>query len=128
MPMKPARPCTACGVLVHDGTGRCEKHKVREGTFADERRGSRHERGYGSAWDKIRVRILKRDHGLCQCSECKRLDRIRVAHHVDHIISKAEWRRRHGNLVGVDDDDNLQAINRDCHAEKTARERVAARR
>ncbi len=26
----------------------------------------RHQRGYGSKWDSIRARILKRDKGLCQ--------------------------------------------------------------
>lgn len=72
---------------------------------------SRHARGYGSAWDKLRLRILARDCGLCQCRECKRLDRIRLATQVDHIVPKAKG--------GTDDESNLQAINAECHARKT---------
>lgn len=97
-------------------------HKVKPGSFADSRRGSRHERGYGAAWDKLRARILKRDAGLCQCADCKHLGRIRVATQVDHIVNKAEWRRLHGSLVGVDAESNLQAINAECHRLKTQRE------
>lgn len=122
MPISAPKPCTACGVLVRDGTARCEKHKVRLGQFADSRRGSRQSRGYGAAWDAIRPQIMRRDNGLCQCEECKRLGRVRLAHAVDHRIGKAEWRRLHGTLDGVDDPSNLRAINKDCHKAKTARE------
>ena len=86
-------------------------------------RRSRHERGYGTAWDKKRKRILKRDNYLCQCDQCKGGDlRVRPANEVDHRIGKAEWLRRFGNLDGCDDDSNLQSINPDCHAAKTQRE------
>jgi len=76
---------------------------------------SRHKRGYGSAWDKIRLIVLKRDNGLCQCSKCQG-GKIRVtpATEVDHIIPKAKG--------GTDALDNLQAINKECHKKKTARE------
>ena len=76
---------------------------------------SRHKRGYGSAWDKIRLIVLKRDNGLCQCSKCQG-GKIRVtpATEVDHIIPKAKG--------GTDDMSNLQAINKECHKKKTARE------
>ena len=76
---------------------------------------SRHKRGYGSAWDKIRLIVLKRDNGLCQCSKCQG-GKIRVtpATEVDHIIPKAKG--------GTDRLDNLQAINKQCHKKKTARE------
>jgi 5-methylcytosine-specific restriction protein A len=82
--------------------------------FADTNRGSRHERGYGYAWDKLRARILKRDGYVCRCAECRELDRLRPAHDVDHIIQRADG--------GSDDPSNLQAINRECHRLKTARE------
>lgn len=129
MPMAAPKPCSAagCGVLVRDGTSRCPKHKAVENKFADERRGSRHERGYGADWDKRRKRILQRDAGLCQCSECKDAGVIRLATEVDHRTSKAEWKRLHGTLVGVDADSNLQSINKDCHKRKTQREAAAAR-
>lgn len=77
---------------------------------------SRHARGYDSAWDKLRLRILKRDQHLCQA--CLAKGRITPATHVDHIIPKANG--------GTDDDANLQALDAQCHAEKTAAEGAAA--
>lgn len=71
-------------------------------------RQSRHERGYGTTWDKTRLRILARDCGLCQ--PCKRAGYFRSANEVDHIIPKAQG--------GTDDDDNLQAICSECHIDK----------
>lgn len=95
--------------------------------WQDSRRASRHERGYGADWDKRRVRILKRDQYLCRCLDCKGGDiRVRPAHEVDHIVGKAEWQVEHGSLDGVDDDSNLQAINRDCHRKKTQGEQQRA--
>lgn len=116
MPTNAARPCkhAGCGALVRDGSGYCVAHQSdrRIGKFADDRRGSRHERGYGTAWTKIRWRILVRDKGLCQ--PCLKLGRVTQAKQVDHIIPKAQG--------GTDADINLQAICVDCHRAKTARE------
>ena len=78
---------------------------------------SRHERGYGSAWVKLRERILKRDDYLCQ--PCQREGRITTATQVDHITPKAKG--------GGDEDGNLQAICDAHHAEKSAREAAEAR-
>ncbi len=75
---------------------------------------SRHQRGYGSKWDVIRARVLKRDKGLCQL--CLRAGVVREAKTVDHIIPKA-----HG---GTDADSNLQSLCWPCHKAKTARERL----
>jgi 5-methylcytosine-specific restriction endonuclease McrA len=71
----------------------------------------------GSSWMVIRDRILRRDNGICQCTECKRLGRLRAAHEVDHIVELADG--------GTDADCNLQAINHDCHVEKTDASRKA---
>jgi hypothetical protein len=87
------------------------------GKFADARRGSRHERGYGSFWDRVRARILKRDSGLCQV--CKRLGLITQGNEVDHILPK--------HLGGTDDDTNLQTICKPCHRAKTQAEATASR-
>lgn len=97
-----------------DGTGYCTAHQSdrKAGKFADERRGSRHERGYGSEWEKTRKRILARDKGLCQ--PCLRAGRVSIARQVDHVTPKSEG--------GTDDDDNLQAICKPCHQVKTAEE------
>lgn len=107
-----------CGELVH---GRfCAKHEGdgKRGSFADASRGSRHQRGYGSAWDRKRARILRRDNFLCQ--PCYRENRIHVADEVDHVIPKSEG--------GTDDDSNLQAINHDCHVIKTRAEAERGKR
>lgn len=89
------------------------------GNWADSRRGSRHARGYGSAWDRLRLQILMRDNHLCQCEECRAMGRVRPATEVDHIVNKAQG--------GTDDPSNLQAINTECHKAKSAREAAAGR-
>ena len=78
---------------------------------------SRHQRGYGSAWDALRLRILRRDCGICQCDECKASGRITIATEVHHIKAKADG--------GTDDPSNLQAIAKDCHKRETMIERGA---
>ena len=100
-------------------------HKVKDGSFADSRRGSRHKRGYGSEWDSKRERIKQRAAGLCE--PCLPLDIVHAGHECDHKISKAVWQRTYGTLAGADDDANLQWINRDCHRIKTLAEAAAAR-
>ncbi|MDY0748517.1 HNH endonuclease [Paucibacter sp. R3-3] len=93
-------------------------HKVKPGSFADSRRGSRHERGYGTAWDKLRRQILRRDAGLCQ--PCLRNGVTTPScRTVDHVLAKAAG--------GTDEPSNLQTICTDCHASKTAAEAVQAR-
>ena len=110
MPSAAPKPCrhAGCGKLVSDGSGYCEKH-TRPGTFADKARGTRHERGYGSSWDKLRLIIIERDCGLCQ--PCRDDGRVTAASMVDHIRPKAEG--------GTDDLSNLRAICKPCHTNKT---------
>ena len=79
--------------------------------------GSRHERGYGYAWDKLRLRILARDLYLCQT--CLSRGRPTPATCVDHITPKAQ--------DGTDDPENLQALCDACHRAKTKREANEAR-
>lgn len=119
MPIAAPKPCTACGVLVRDGSARCEAHKVRPGQFADSRRGSRHARGYGSEWDRTVLRIRRRDHDLCQ--PCLDRDDGHIGRYaaVDHKVPR--------DRGGSEDDANLQVICRECHAAKTAREASEAR-
>ena len=71
-------------------------------------RGSATQRGYGSAWQKIRAVVLT-EEPLCRA--CKRMP----ATDVDHIIPK-----RHG---GTDDRANLQPLCAQCHHVKTDAER-----
>jgi 5-methylcytosine-specific restriction protein A len=73
---------------------------------------TRHEQGYGTAWNKLRLVILKRDCYLCQCPRCLggKL-RVTPANVVDHIKPKAQG--------GTDDPANLRAINKACHLRVT---------
>ena len=71
-------------------------------------------RGYDRQWRNRRLVVLQRDKYLCQ--PCRRADRVRPAQEVDHVIPRSAG--------GTDDLDNLQAICRECHAAKTARERI----
>lgn len=82
------------------------------GWKADEYRGSRHARGYGYAWEKLRAQALDRDNGLCV--PCTGKGRVTIATQVDHRTAKAQG--------GTDDLSNLQSICDACHREKTARE------
>lgn len=70
---------------------------------------SRHKRGYGTAWNKLRLRILQRDKRLCR--SCKRKGLTTVATQVDHIVPKARG--------GGDDETNLQSLCQPCHDLKT---------
>ncbi len=115
MPTRAARPCKVAGCrALGDESGYCPKHQDRkkDGTFADPRRGSRHDRGYGYKWDKQRERILERDNGLCQV--CLKRGVLTAAKQVDHVVPKAEG--------GSDLDENLQSICDNCHKAKTASE------
>lgn len=71
------------------------------------------DRGYGKAWRKVRLQVIRRDKGLCQ--PCYRANRITAYRDVDHIIPKEQG--------GTDNPDNLQCICGNCHKAKTATER-----
>jgi 5-methylcytosine-specific restriction protein A len=94
-------------------------------SWTDDRRGTRQERGYGSDWDKLRLRILDRDQHLCQCQHCKASGILRPATHVDHTICKAVWRILNGSLRGADDPSNLKSMHKRCHERKTEEDRQA---
>jgi 5-methylcytosine-specific restriction protein A len=107
-----AKECTflrCTSPAVHDG--RCMRHPAKVWQRVE---GTTTQRGYGYAWQKLRAKILKRDGYVCQCDDCKKLDRVLAASEVDHIVSKAAG--------GTDSPDNLQAINSECHKRKTARD------
>lgn len=112
-PLESQKPAVFAAAALQDPSGYCESHKS-EGWKQYKPGQSRHQRGYGSKWDVIRVRVLKRDKGLCQL--CLRAGVVREAKTVDHIIPKA-----HG---GTDADSNLQSLCWPCHKAKTARERL----
>lgn len=117
MPTAAPKPCAVCRVLVLGGS-RCEAHRfVRTGRFGDKARGSRHQRGYGTAWDKLREIVLRRDCGICQ--PCAKDGLVHVGTHVDHIVAKEEG--------GTDDLANLQCICKERHRLKTQAEAARGR-
>ena len=73
---------------------------------------------YGSAWQHLRKQILERDGHQCQL----RLPDVCTgrASQVDHIISVADG--------GSDEPGNLRSVCRKCHARRTARQGLEARR
>jgi 5-methylcytosine-specific restriction protein A len=79
---------------------------------------TRQQRGYGAAWDKLRKRILERDHYLCQPCLRGAPSRITLAREVDHVLPKAKG--------GTDDPANLVAICTPCHRAKSAEDRGVA--
>lgn len=115
MPALIPRACRkhGCAGKTTDRSGYCENHR-NEGWQQHQRGQSRHERGYGTSWDKLRPLILARDKHLCM--NCQRTGRITPAKTVDHIIPKA-----HG---GTDDPSNLESLCWPCHRVKTAHERI----
>lgn len=118
MPQRPNKPCRAkgCSALTRDSSGYCEEHADQAKAWAT-RQGSG--RG-GRPWRRVREQVLERDSYVCQCDECKRLERVRPAHEVDHRVPLAQG--------GTDSLDNLVAINHDCHRVKTLRDAAAGRR
>ena len=127
MARRALRPCSHCKrhLTRSRWCSACEPEQKRLHGFNDRRRGSRHARGYGSEWDRLRAQALERDAGLCQlCLEAGEINMHGPGnrHQVDHVVPRAEG--------GTDALENLQTICRAHHAQKTAQEaqRAAARK
>lgn len=115
MPSQIPRACRkrGCPGTTTDRSGYCPRH-LYEGWQQHQRGQSRHQRGYGSKWDRLRPIVLDRDKHLCQ--ECLRNGRYTPAETVDHITAKANG--------GTDDLSNLESLCKPCHRAKTAVERL----
>ncbi|MDM8753002.1 HNH endonuclease [Morganella morganii] len=114
MPPRIPRACRkrGCAKTTTDRSGYCEEHR-NTGWENHQQGRSRHERGYGTKWDRLRTGVLNRDKHLCQ--QCLREGWATEAKTVDHITPKA-----HG---GTDAESNLQSLCWPCHYRKTATER-----
>jgi len=113
MPPRIPRPCkqSGCNGLTIDRSGCCDKHK--HSGWEDHQVGrSAAQRGYGSAWRKLRKLIINRDKGLCQ--EHQRRGQAVVGNDVDHIKAKSQG--------GTDAPSNLELLCTACHRSKTAYE------
>lgn len=111
MPAAAPRPCShpGCGVLVRDGSARCEKHKrpawVKKPTAV--------KRVTGRKLQRLRAELFEREQ---LCRECGRLGLVRLATQRDHIIPLEEG--------GTDADGNIQPLCDSCHDIKSKAERA----
>lgn len=110
MPRSPLKICPHPGCTALTRKSGCEKHPRK--AWRQNWSKSRQERGYGRAWEKQRLRALKRDNYLC--IPCQETGYTTPATIVDHKIPKAEG--------GTDDMNNLQSICSPCHKIKTQEE------
>jgi 5-methylcytosine-specific restriction enzyme A len=124
MPRKSKRPCNhpMCAELTRDSY--CDKHKeVRQAEKNDANRFyNMHTRNKErtafyktGAWEKKRVHILKRDHGLCRV--CRSRGKATAGNIIDHIIPLEVQ-----PSLALEDS-NLQTICQACHNAKTAEDR-----
>lgn len=115
MPRSAPKPCSApgCGVLVHDGSGRCAKHP--RATWGKQPTATK--RVTGRRLQQMRQELFRRSP---LCAECERLGRVTLATQRDHIKPLAEG--------GTDDDDNVQALCGPCHEGKSLQERLRGQR
>lgn len=115
MPRRASKPCgqPGCPKLVESGY--CDKHRNAREKRDRERRGTAASRGYGYRWQKARLAYLKR-HPLCECPQCKAEELLRPATVVDHIVPHK------GDMKVFWDSSNWQAMCKECHDRKTAKE------
>lgn len=101
------RPCAAprCPALVKIGQRFCEEHEQEEAKKYDEKRGSRHDRGYDAAWERFRRMFLSINP---LCAKCQTAGRVTEATLVHHVRPLEEGGARL-------DPDNCQALCRPCH-------------
>lgn len=109
MPRAMKRSCRTVGCPGEAiSRGYCAPCAAKRPQTEDAYRGSRHERGYGAEWEKLRMSVLRSSPGCAMCGQ--------PATDVDHILPK-----RRG---GTDDRSNLQTLCHACHSRKTASERL----
>lgn len=113
MPRKPKRPCSYPGCPELTEGRYCEKHD-KEMAREYNRNNRTYKHLYNTArWKRLRIQFLK-EHPLCE--ECSRKGIAKPAEVVDHIIP------HRGNKELFWDEDNLQALCKECHDRKTAKE------
>jgi 5-methylcytosine-specific restriction protein A len=109
MPARPAKPCThpGCGVLVRDGTRRCEKHALKPWA----RTAPPPERIRGRKLQALRAALFMREP---LCRPCSALGVVSLATIRDHVVALEEG--------GLDEEDNVQPICKACHDSKSQQE------
>lgn len=109
------KPCNkpGCGVLVRDGSARCDKHKH----AAWAKKPTPTKRITGRKLQAMRADLFTRQP---LCAECERQGRVSRATQRDHIKPLSDG--------GADDQTNEQGLCEACHDEKSERERLQALR
>jgi 5-methylcytosine-specific restriction protein A len=111
-PLKAPTSCSVPGCPERAAQrGRCFKHAAHTQQQYEQARGTSTERGYGSAWRKVRGAYLL---AYPFCVDCYKLGRMQYAEHVDHIVPKSQG--------GADDESNWQSLCASHHSAKTMRE------
>ena len=115
MPYRAKKPCAlvGCGVLVESDERYCATHSREHQQEMDARRGNAASRGYGARWRKYREAYLR---AKPLCEECEREHCVSAANVVDHIEPHK------GDHKLMWDPRNHQALCKQCHDRKTARE------
>jgi 5-methylcytosine-specific restriction protein A len=107
MPRRPRKRCRHPGCPELTDESYCQEHRA-DGKKYDSDRGTAAERGYGSAWQKIRALKLARDP---LCEECLAKGIVKPAEQVHH-----EDENPHNNLKN-----NLKSLCVPCHLAKRGR-------
>lgn len=81
---------------------------------------SRHDRGYGNLWEKVRKQVIARARGMCE--KCEREGKVAAGRDVDHVMSKAKVAALGWSQARIDHPNNLQYLCEPCHKAKTAAE------
>jgi 5-methylcytosine-specific restriction enzyme A len=112
IPTAPLRPCSSPGCPNLVAHGYCPTHRTGQ-------HGNSRERGYDTAWDKLR-KVVRAEEPLCRM--CLAVGMIEATRQVDHIVP----------FRGLDDPlrldrSNLQGLCATCHGRKTMGSRRAYR-
>jgi 5-methylcytosine-specific restriction enzyme A len=112
MPTTPQRFCTVTGCQARVSSGRCQAHQRQTQQVKDERRGTRHERGYTNRWAAYSQRRLAQ-HPWCVGYPQGRHDAAPVlASCTDHI----QPARARSDLFW--EPSNHQSLCRACNSQK----------
>ncbi|AGL03635.1 restriction endonuclease [Desulfoscipio gibsoniae DSM 7213] len=115
MPRKPPAPCRHPGCPELTEARFCPKHMQEYNRQYNRKERPKYSKQlYNSArWQRLRKKVLL-EHPLCV--ECERQGRITPATIVDHV------KPHKGNLNLFWDENNLQALCKNCHDSKTTKE------
>lgn len=117
-----SRTCSqqGCPTVIQQGS-RCTQHQRAQYRTQEARRGDRHQRGYGTQWDKLRAQLLPSKlieyKGLCHLCSTP-VSTVAKAPHpkapsLDHITPKSKG--------GTDDPSNLALAHFGCNSARRDR-------